>query len=59
MRVITGTEYNTSSGRILIHNEQSERFKVGDIVELNGELHHIEEIIPPTTPNAKWSLKID
>ena len=58
MRVITGDKLNTSFGVMLIHNEQTELFSVGEQIMFDNTIYKIEAVIPPTKPNGKWALRI-
>ena len=58
MRVITGEIFNTSHGMIIVHNEQNLDISAGDVIRFNGQDYKVKRLIPPTTPNSKWSIKI-
>lgn len=58
MKVITGKMFNTSFGKIIVHNEQTEKLFVGESVVYNGDTLQIKNIIPPTKPDGKWSLSV-
>lgn len=58
MKAVTGKMFNTSFGTILVHNEQDERFTVGERITYEGNTLEIQNIIPPTTPDGKWSLVV-
>ena len=58
MKVVTGNMFNTSFGKILVHNEQNEKFVVGEKINHEGNTLEIKNIIPPTKPDGKWSLVV-
>lgn len=58
MKVITGDKFITSCGIMVVQNEQDQAFAVGDAVRFDEGIYTVKEVIPPTTPAGKWSLKI-
>lgn len=58
MKVITGTMYKLSNGKTIVHNEQNDRFSVGDIVSFDGKQYKIKNIVPPSKPDGMWSLYV-
>ena len=58
MRVITGEIFNTSFGKILVHNEQDEIISVGEKVSCDNKLYTVMKIMPPTKFDGKWSLVV-
>ncbi len=57
-KAITGTIHNTSFGLFIIPDDQKMVLSVGDTVCLKGQNYAIIGIVPPTRPDAKWSLKV-
>ena len=58
MKAITGAIHNTSFGLFIIPDDQKTAFSAGDIVCLKGQNYVTIGIVPPTRPDAKWSLKV-
>ena len=59
MKVITGQIIKTSFGEMVIHNEQDDHLAVGEMIEINGMARRIKAILPPSKPDAKWSVMLE
>ena len=59
MTALTGEKFETSYGTIIIHNEQEKYIRVGDSVIFDGIEYKVKTIVPPTRPEAKWSLIVE
>lgn len=59
MIVITGQIIKTSFGEMIIHNEQNDHLEVGEMIEIDGMARKIKAILPPSKPDAKWSLMLE
>ena len=57
-KVITGKLFNTSFGRIIVYNEISMNFSVGETVLFNNEPYLINDIMPPTSPDGRWAVMV-
>lgn len=58
MKVVTGKLFNTTFGKVLVHNEQAERISVGERISHNNETYTVKEIMPPTKIDGKWALAV-
>ncbi len=58
MITITGKKFTTSFGVFVVHNEQTEPIRRGDTVVYEREEYTVLEIVPPTKPEDKWSVRI-
>ncbi len=58
MKVITGEIFETSAGTMIIYNEQQVSISVGEKIVFNNDVYLVKEIIPPSNPHGKWSLRV-
>lgn len=58
MKVITGKLFNTSFGKVLVHNEQGEKISVGERISYDNQIYAVKGIIPPTKIDGKWALSV-
>ena len=59
MTALTGEKFETSYGTIIIHNKQEKYIHTGDRVIFGGTKYKVKTIVPPTRPEAKWSLIVE
>ena len=57
-KAITCQMFETTVGTLLVADEQSVIWEVGEIISHKGKRFVIESIVPPTQPEGKWSLKV-
>ena len=58
MKVITGIDINTTTGRMVVLDDIDEKIAVGDNVLFDGEEYTILSLVPSSKPNGKWSVRI-
>jgi len=55
---ITGELFDTTWGKMIVYNEQDTCISEGDRVIFEGVEYSVISIIPPSRPEAKWSLQV-
>ena len=58
MRTVSGKLFHTRMGKMLVYNEQDERFSLGEKVFYDGLPYIIKHIVFPSKPEAKYSMEI-
>ena len=57
-KVIIGEIFNTKIGTMIVHNEQNDKFSIGDKIIFDNMDYSIVGIVPPSKPDGKWSLEV-
>ena len=59
MKEITGTDFYTTTGRMVVLDEVKDKIAVGDSVLYKGGVYKILSLESSSRPNGKWSVRIE
>jgi len=58
MKVITGSQFNTHNGIMVVPDNQNAVLKRGDMIQFNDKEYTVIEVISPSKPDGKWSIRV-
>jgi len=58
IKVIIGKEFNTSFGKFVIPDNQTEIISVNETINYGGILYKVKNIVFSSRPNGKWSIEL-
>ena len=59
MKVITGNQFNTSIGKMIVPDNQESIYRKGEKILYEDKDYTIQQVISPSVPDGKWSLMIE
>ena len=59
MKVVTGQQFNTSIGKMVIPDDQEMFMKQGEIIFFEGKRYSIARLVMGCGPGAKHSIEIE
>ena len=58
MKVITGNQFNTRYGKLIVPDDQESIYRIGERIRFENDEYTIQQVISPSVPDGKWTLMV-